>query len=264
MNAEDHGVRDVGVDTHTVANPTVIHAMEVNSLVQGVLDVPPSNAWHTADKGSLPTQSIKGAMGLSSSIGSKSPFLPTKPSREDVIAFGGIQDPAKTAPRSSERVRAQPNADASQMERATTLAQHKNDLPGSGIKQKSSLSFVSFSEKDIVAKATSLGVSLGSSTEQVSKSVSTIKNLELQRNVVFLKNNLGRDVDEEQHSLVLSRATNLCEDLDDEDDEFLGDTLGPLSKNSVVPRARNKKKEMEVRVPVRRSARIFKIQKRKR
>jgi hypothetical protein len=59
--------------------------------------------------------------------------------------------------------------------------------------------------------------------------------------IVFLKNNLGQDVDEEQHSLVLSRATNLCEDLDDEEDEFLGDTLGPLSKNLAVPRARNKK-----------------------
>jgi hypothetical protein len=66
------------------------------------------------------------------------------------------------------------------------LAQQKNDLPGSGIKQKSSLSIVSFSERDIVAKAT-----LGSSIEQVSKSVSTIKNIEFQRNVVFLKKNLG-------------------------------------------------------------------------
>jgi hypothetical protein len=75
---------------------------------------------------------------------------------------------------------------------------------------------------------------------------------------------LGQDVDEEQHSLVLSRATNLCEDLDDEEDEILGDILGPLSKISVVPRAKIKKKEMEVRVPVRRSARIIKIQKRKR
>jgi hypothetical protein len=264
MNTENHGVQGVGIGTHTVATPTDIHAMEESSLVPVVFDVLPSFARHTTDKGNMPTQCIKGAMGLSSSTGSKSSFLPTKPSREDVIAFGGIQDPAKTAPRSSERVRAQPNADASQLERATTLAQHKNDLPGSGNKQKSLLSFVSYSKKDIVAKATSLGVSLGSSTEQVSKSVSTIKNLELQRNVVFLKNNLGQDVDEEQHSLVLSRATNLCEDLDDEEDEFLGDTLGPLSKNLAIPRARNKKKELEVRVPVRRSARIIKIQKRKR
>jgi hypothetical protein len=32
-------------------------------------------------------------------------------SREEVTAFGGIQDPTVMAPRSSDRVRAQPNAD---------------------------------------------------------------------------------------------------------------------------------------------------------
>jgi hypothetical protein len=151
-------------------------AWMVHPLVSEVTDVPPSSTCITAGfstTGSLVTHHMKGAMGFSLPIGSKSSSLPTKPSREDIIALGGIQDPAKEAPRSSEHVRAQPNADTSQLERATTLAQQKNDLPGSGIKQKSSLSIVSFSERDIVAKAT-----LGSSIEQVSKSVSTIKNIE--------------------------------------------------------------------------------------
>ena len=53
-----------------------------------------------------------------------------RPSKEDIIAFGGIVDPAKTAVRSSDRIRSQPTADASAMERAMLLAQRRDGMIG--------------------------------------------------------------------------------------------------------------------------------------
>jgi hypothetical protein len=44
--------------------------------------------------------------------------VPTKPSVEEVIAFGGIPRPTATEVRISERIGAQPDADSTQMERA--------------------------------------------------------------------------------------------------------------------------------------------------
>jgi hypothetical protein len=41
-----------------------------------------------------------------------------KPTRKDIIAYGGIQDPSTSSPRSSQRISAQTNADSPQMERA--------------------------------------------------------------------------------------------------------------------------------------------------
>jgi hypothetical protein len=55
------------------------------------------------------------------------PFSPSTPSRkiEDVIAFGGIREEIASPIRSSQRVRMQPNGDATQMERATQLAEKR-------------------------------------------------------------------------------------------------------------------------------------------
>jgi hypothetical protein len=53
-------------------------------------------------------------------------------SREDVVAFGGIPNPTVMAPRSSERVCAQPNADATRLERAVSQTSKKNVLISPG------------------------------------------------------------------------------------------------------------------------------------
>jgi hypothetical protein len=49
------------------------------------------------------------------------------PSVHDVVAFGGIASPSLSNIRASDKIRAQPNADASQMERAMQNMNVKHD-----------------------------------------------------------------------------------------------------------------------------------------
>jgi hypothetical protein len=153
--------------------------------------------------------SVKG-FGLSPS--SVHGNLSSRPSREDLIAYGGILDPVLSSPRSSDCLRAQPNVDLPQMERAMSLDQRKDESVGILHKSKSKLSFVSFSDNKIVEKVGRLGVSLGDSLDKVPTSVKVIKNLEIECKVTFLKNNLESLSTNDSQSLVMSRATNLSED----------------------------------------------------
>jgi hypothetical protein len=69
-----------------------------------------------------------------------------KTTRQEVIDYGGIKEPSMMTPRSSERIRAQANADATQLERAVALAQKRDDayISGTCEKLKSRLSFFIF------------------------------------------------------------------------------------------------------------------------
>jgi hypothetical protein len=98
-----------------------------------------------------------------------------------VVAFGGIPDPTVMAPRSNERVRAQPNADATQLERAVSLTSKKNVVisPGTNLKSKSKLSLLSIPDEVIIERASKLGVYLGDCSDKRLKSVSIIKNLKM-------------------------------------------------------------------------------------
>ena len=80
------------------------------------------------------------------------------PSVEDVIAFGGIPTPVATQVRSSSRIGNQPDADATQMERAMKNAQIRNEFFNSGKKLHTKLSFLSMSDDEIVQKANRIGV----------------------------------------------------------------------------------------------------------
>jgi hypothetical protein len=84
---------------------------------------------------------------------------------KDVAAFGGIAPPPLSV-RASDRIRAQPNADATQMERAMQNVNLRHDLtsPGNG-KPKPSLA--SLSDDDILVKASRLGISLGENKTKV-------------------------------------------------------------------------------------------------
>ena len=53
--------------------------------------------------------------------------------RRKVVDFGGIPDGATLGVRTSGRIRAQPNADATQLERATALAQHRDLTEGTNL-----------------------------------------------------------------------------------------------------------------------------------
>ena len=92
----------------------------------------------------------------------------------------------------------------------------------------------------IVFRASRLGISLGTSPSQNDNSVNSLKELENSRHLTFLENNLPPIDDEDKHSLVLRKASNLCEDLYNDIEEGLDDHLNLLSRGVKVSRARKK------------------------
>jgi hypothetical protein len=112
-----------------------------------------------------------------------------KPSMEEVISFGGISRCSDMGMRSSDRIRRQPNADATQMERAMDLAQRRDDTSGQGKNLNCKLSFASFSDDEIIAKASMLDVSMGASHVDCIGAAKMIKDLEYQRALTFLNVN---------------------------------------------------------------------------
>jgi hypothetical protein len=52
--------------------------------------------------------------------------------------------------RSSGRLRAQPNADATQLERAMMIAQHRDDIQMPGTRAPNALSILAFSDDQII------------------------------------------------------------------------------------------------------------------
>ena len=136
-------------------------------------------------------------------------------SRQEIVDFGGINDPEVSKLRSSDRIRAQPNADASAMERAMLLAQRHGDPSTSGTKPKPSL--LTLPNEVIITRASRLGVSLGESPSQVFESVNYIKEIEHAREVIFLKNNMDNLGNGDDQNMIIKRATNLSEDLVNEE-----------------------------------------------
>jgi hypothetical protein len=184
----------------------------------------------------------------------QSPSTPTRrgsPSYEDVVAFGGIMDHSKMALRSSSRIQAQPNADAPQMERAMELAARRTPSSAQGTNFIKKLNFVDLPDSEIEHRASILGISLGQSLDQVLSSIKSLKKLEVQRNLIFL--NKSTNLGEDSSSLVLSKASNLSEDLVDADNDDHEDLMHvPLIK------WRNKNKIKSSRL-IRRSSRIKKL-----
>ena len=68
-----------------------------------------------------------------------------------------------------------------------------------------------------------LGISLGKTKEQTLSSILVILELEKEREVIYLKNSLPTRNDDSESSLVLRRAMNLSEDLDEEDTDVFDD-----------------------------------------
>jgi hypothetical protein len=131
----------------------------------------------------------------------------------DVTSFGGIAPPALSI-RASDRIRAQPNADATQMERVMQNISQRHDLTSSGNdNHKSSLS--SLSDEDILAKASRLGISLGKNRHEVLKAVQSIKEVDVNQSLVILKKNVNTQLNKEEghDSLLISKFSSLTGDL---------------------------------------------------
>jgi hypothetical protein len=175
-------------------------------------------------------------------------------STEEVIAFGGIKSQEARGVRSSGRLRAQPNTDATQLQKAMMLAQRRNENFAQGISQPHSL--LNFTDADIIHNATVLGISMGSSlSEQVSEA-HKIKENELQRTLTILRKNesVSNKCGDTLPCLIVSRASDLVVDLDDED--HLMDDNGLCSAPVANKIKRNKKKKSYDKNKVRRSNRI--------
>jgi hypothetical protein len=142
-------------------------------------------------------------------------FLGGRYSTDDVIKFGGISEKSAVGVRSSDRIRAQPNADVSQLERAQERAQIRDYGISSGTKLISKFNLASLPNEIIVARASKLGVSLGVTPSQVDSSIDTIKDLDLERTLTMLKRKEinQKILDEGDSSLVISEASSLCDDL---------------------------------------------------
>jgi hypothetical protein len=145
-------------------------------------------------------------------------FLGGRYSQAEVLAFGGV--PAAGI-RSSERIKKQPNAEATQLERAQGLALQRDQAMASGISSAFKFSLASFSNDSIVSRVAKLGVKLGESPRQIQESVNNLKDTDLQRTLVMLKRNEDK-IKNGQDSIsesVLQDAIDLSADLNEEEQQ---------------------------------------------
>jgi hypothetical protein len=139
-----------------------------------------------------------------------------KPSVEDVVAFGGIPCPAANEVRISKRIGAQSDADLTQMERAMKKTQLRNSVNSGNHIPK--FSILSIPDTEIKERANRMGISLGKSFDEVASSINGIKNREGERTLLIMQKNADEISNEGSASLIVSRASNLCEDLLDDED----------------------------------------------
>jgi hypothetical protein len=118
--------------------------------------------------------------------------------------------------------------------------------------------FSKFSDHEIAARATTLGVSLGSNESEIEHSIVSLKQIEEDRRITYLQNNLNENLGEETDCGILDIANQLCSDLELEDRVApMGDSLDPvLSMPIKLLRRWNKKNVSNLGVSVRRSTRI--------
>jgi hypothetical protein len=191
-------------------------------------------------------------------------FKPSTPSSttrrpiKEVIAFGGINQKLSSPVRSSERVKMQKNGDATQMERAMMVTEHRFYAISPG--NKSKLSFSALSNSDIGARANKLGISLGSNESDNTISISSLKQTEEDRRITYLQNNLNKCIDENSDCNILAMANSLCSDLALEDQIEPIDNLSDPSLFMPIKCLKKQKKKPDTKlgVVVRRSTRINK------
>jgi hypothetical protein len=135
-----------------------------------------------------------------------------------MVAFGGVPLGGIC---SSERIHAQPNAEATQLEKAQKIAQQRDQAMAKGTDLISKFSIASIPNEVVIARASKLGISLGDSPTQVSSSIKSIKEVDLQRTLVMLQRNEEKVKKGEStiSNLVLEKAIELSADLEEEEQQ---------------------------------------------
>jgi hypothetical protein len=169
-------------------------------------------------------------------------FLGGRFSVEDVVNFGGIPSPSLNA-RSSERIRKQGNADATQLERAKYLAKAKDAALSPGTNQPSIFSLSSLSDDTFLHRANKLGVSLGGNSAQVQMSIHTIKQVDNKRTLIMIQKNIDESNknNEMDTSEIIQHASLLSTDLRD-DAELISKEKSPIRETKPMIVCARKKK----------------------
>ncbi|KAM0904909.1 hypothetical protein ACQ4PT_017693 [Festuca glaucescens] len=181
-------------------------------------------------------------------------FLGGRCSVEDVVNFGGVSPPSIHA-RSSQRIRHQGNADATEMERAQNIAKAKEAAFSAGTSNFSRFSLSSISDDTFLARATTMGVSLGATQAQVNESIANIKDVDNKRTLITIQKNLeNKEIPESSSSsALLDKVSSLSSDLDD-DTQLIPEEKSPIR---VVKKLRvYKRREKVVPKVVRRRSRL--------
>jgi hypothetical protein len=160
---------------HTVTKHKGVEKKKVNEL--HVI-----HSLNQEDRSLSLSDNIQGASAPGeNNMSSVSPF-----SYKQIVDFGGIEEPTMQSVRSSGRLRAQPNYDATQLERAKMLLQKRDELPVIGMSKSQPSSLLSFSDEHIIDNAMALGVSLGNTFSEYLSSARLIKDFESQNTLIFL------------------------------------------------------------------------------
>jgi hypothetical protein len=226
-------IKHKGAEKNKVNKLHVIHSLNQEDLSLSLSD-------------NIQGASVPGENNMSS----VSPF-----SYKQIVDFGGIEETTMQSVRSSGRLRAQPNYDATQMERARMILQKRDEIPVIGTPKIQPNSLISSSEDEIIQHANSLGVSLGNSHSENIASVNLIKEIEMGRMLTVLekKDKKTSNTAFDSACLIVSRASNLCEDLENEED-FVGDELNKFTP--IITKDKKRRKKSYDKNNVRRSNRI--------
>jgi hypothetical protein len=212
-----------------------------------------------SDFGSFLPGSPSGVHGTDRMAGGTGVFLGGRYSNEELISFGGIPN-SNASIRSSERIRAQYNADDTQMEWAMHLAEAKNIGSFQGTNAHSKFFLHSISHDDIVARTLKLGVALGSSDCEVSNTIDEIKRSDANRTMIMLSKNIDEkmDVQLDLASTTLNQATLLANDLEDEETALEAEDILNLTLAEIKKHRKGKKVLRAKPVVIRRSSRLKK------
>jgi hypothetical protein len=186
-------------------------------------------------------------------------FFGGRYSNEELISFGGIPN-TNASIRSSERIRAQYNADDTQMERAMHLAEAKNIGSFQGTNAHSKFFLHSISHDDIVARTLKLGVALGSSDCEVSNTIDEIKRSDANRTMIMLSKNIDEKTDAQVDfaSTTLDQATLLANDLEDAETALGAEDILNLKLAEIKKHRKGRKVLRAKFVVIRRSSRLKK------
>jgi hypothetical protein len=210
-----------------------------------------------ADSGNSSLKSDFKKMHNSNGLTGTGAFLGGRYSMKDVIAYGGISEESQLGIRSSSRIRAQPNADATQMDRAQQQASVRDPAFYSGTKHLNKFTLASFSNSEVINRAATLGVSLGRTNSQIIQSIDLLKETDLDRTLFTLKRKEEKANEplDDSSSLVLEEANNLSKDLLVEE-MFENENHKDISVKPQKATRAYKKKVKEVKIPCRRSKRL--------